>query len=616
MNAFKFLCLILVLVCSVSNTFGTCPFEHYKDVVTACTGENSLGIVYPAGTSNTEVTSFPLRLNDRKNGYTHGIGCLDETPSPAWFAMKIDQSGDLLMKISHSKGADIDFACWGPFWGESKQAMLENVCANFDTYFVDCKVPSSVNDCRQSQLEQCESRFAVVPGDSEIEKLNKRAKMSECKMEVDRRSQTEPEYECFYGKYNAFPIDYMTDCSFSGSQTESCFIGGAKKGEWYIILVTNFGKVAGNIEFTKINGDATTDCSVIVDAGSNSPVCEGEELKLYVQNPPAYSTCKWTGPNGFEAEGANPVINAAGVSAKGTYYVQITTHDGLISEKTPVNVDVISNTPIDTVVRVVATTVVDFKGTELSKEGTYQIFENNGQCSREYNVTVEEVPLLPAFIEQNGPVCEGVSLLLSIGDAPSNFDGVEWSGPNGFRSSSENPIVRFMNSNKSGKYSLKIKKDGLLFPVAPVDVKVIPKVVEKIYQKIEYGQTYEFDGETLSKRGKYTATFESEYGCDSTVELYLLVDMPDLVPDEFITPNGDGENDVWNIKNINLCPEAVIRLYDRYGKKVYEASNYSPENAWSGKDQSGRDLPSSDYWYTIDVQSADKVYYGHVTLMR
>ena len=120
----------------------------------------------------------------------------------------------------------------------------------------------------------------------------------------------------------------------------------------------------------------------------------------------------------------------------------------------------------------------------------------------------------------------------------------------------------------------------------------------------------------ICDRGVYTATFQSYYGCDSVVELSLIPEMPALEPDAFFTPNGDGENDFWRIKNIELYPDAMIRIYDRFGKTVYEATQYSSENAWTGKDKHGRNLPSTDYWYLIDVQSSDRVYYGHVTLLR
>lgn len=600
------------------NLFGLCPILNYTDVVTACTGDNDFGIVYKAGVSGVEIENFPLRPNKRTGkGFTHGIGCVDETPSPAWYAIKIDQPGNLLMNISHSEGADIDFVCWGPFTGESKQAMLENVCLNSDTYFADCVVPNTTNNCKMDQLEQCEVTYAVDSKAPSIDKVLSNERISDCKAEVERRSKTDTEYECFYGNSDAFPISYMMDCSFSRNASEPCFISNAKRGEWYIILVTNFGGVAGNIQFNQVGGAATTDCSVIVDAGSNSPVCEGNDLKLTVNNVPAYATCKWTGPNGFESTSASPVISNANLSHAGTYYAQITTHDGLQSEEIPVKVEVISNAAVDTTIRIVAGTTVKFKNVDLSEAGTYKVSETHGACTRIYNVTVVVVPLLPAYIEQNGPLCEGDSLVLSVGDAPtSGVEGYEWSGPNGFRSKDKSPLVPKMSKYKAGDYSLKIKKDGLTYPVAPVNVEVLSPIKEKIQVKIPFDGSYEFDGKVLTQQGVYTAMFESFYGCDSLVELTLVREMPDIEPATFISPNGDGDNDVWTIKNIDLYPDASVRIFDRYGKEVYSTTGYGQENIWDGRSNSGQTLPSTDYWYVIDIATVDKVYYGHVTLVR
>ncbi len=611
--------LFLVVCCFLTlNVFGACPFSEFTDVVTACTGANDLGVVYPAGTSKREVASFPLRPNKRTGmGYTHGIGCVDETPSPAWFAIKIDQPGNLLMNISHSEGADVDFVCWGPFKGESKQEMLENVCANSDKYFADCVVPNTSNTCKLDKLDQCESQFAVGTTASQMDIINAREKISKCKAEVEERSKLDTDYECFYGKYDAFPISQMSDCSFSKNTTETCYLENVKSGDWYLILVTNFSGKPGNILFTAVDGSATTDCSVVVDAGSNSPVCEGEYIDLFVNNLPAYATCKWTGPNGFVSDEISPKILGVKKSDAGVYYVQVTTHDGLQSEEIPVPISVIPNSPIDTVIKMVEGSSVTFMNVELSKSGNYMMTSKKGQCEKIYNVKVIVEPLLSAYIEQNGPICEGDSLILSVVDAPT--DGVEgyiWTGPNGFRSYADSPVVLKMNQSKAGEYYLHIQKEGLSFPVAPVNVEVISKIREKVFQRIPYGDTFEFAGEEISQRGTYFATFESANGCDSVVELMLVHEMPELVPDPVLTPNGDGVNDVWSIKNIEIYPEAVVRIFDRFGKCLYQETEYSQENAFVGKDQNGRELPSSDYWYSIDVQTSDRTYFGHFSLVR
>lgn len=173
-----------------------------------------------------------------------------------------------------------------------------------------------------------------------------------------------------------------------------------------------------------------------------------------------------------------------------------------------------------------------------------------------------------------------------------------------------------MSKYKAGNYSLKIKKDGLTYPVAPVNVDVISPIKEKIQVKIPFDGSYEFDGKVLTQQGVYTAMFESFYGCDSLVELTLVREMPDIEPATFISPNGDGDNDVWTIKNIDLYPDASVRIFDRYGKEVYSTTGYGQENVWDGRSNSGQTLPSTDYWYVIDIATVDKVYYGHVTLVR
>ena len=184
--------------------------------------------------------------------------------------------------------------------------------------------------------------------------------------------------------------------------------------------MTNFSRKPGNSTFTKVSGTATTDCSVIVDVSSNSPVCEGDTLNLYVNNLPAFASCKWWGPNGFESNEASPKILNVQNSDAGLYYAQITTHDGLKSDEVQINVSVISNAPVDTTLRIVEGDKIKFKNVELSKAGDYKVSVKYGQCTKIFNVKVVVEPLLPAYIEHNGPICEGDSLCLSIGHAPDS----------------------------------------------------------------------------------------------------------------------------------------------------------------------------------------------------
>ena len=63
------------------------------------------------------------------------------------------------------------------------------------------------------------------------------------------------------------------------------------------------------------------------------------------------------------------------------------------------------------------------------------------------------------------------------------------------------------------------------------------------------------------------------------------------------SPNDDNTHEFWEIENINLYPEALVQVYDRTGRQVYNRRNYinAEEDAFSGKDQQGRTLPSGTH---------------------
>ncbi len=66
----------------------------------------------------------------------------------------------------------------------------------------------------------------------------------------------------------------------------------------------------------------------------------------------------------------------------------------------------------------------------------------------------------------------------------------------------------------------------------------------------------------------YETAYTSIYGCDSIVTLNLNAEFVNIIPMPYFTPNGDGVNDVWIIKNIELLPDAKVTNFDRYGKRV------------------------------------------------
>lgn len=75
-----------------------------------------------------------------------------------------------------------------------------------------------------------------------------------------------------------------------------------------------------------------------------------------------------------------------------------------------------------------------------------------------------------------------------------------------------------------------------------------------------------------------------------------------------ITPNGDGTNDFFVIKNIEHHPNTVVTIFDRWGRKVYDNSNYN--NEWKAEGAS-----DGTYFYVIDVTD-DKKYNGFITVFK
>ena len=84
----------------------------------------------------------------------------------------------------------------------------------------------------------------------------------------------------------------------------------------------------------------------------------------------------------------------------------------------------------------------------------------------------------------------------------------------------------------------------------------------------------------------------------------------------FFTPNNDGFNDIWNIKGLEVQPEAQITIYDRYGKIITIYKPTSP--GWDGL-YNGKKMPSNDYWFTIeyiDTENTPRVFRSHFSLIR
>lgn len=111
--------------------------------------------------------------------------------------------------------------------------------------------------------------------------------------------------------------------------------------------------------------------------------------------------------------------------------------------------------------------------------------------------------------------------------------------------------------------------------------------------------------------GTYTVMVVSTDSCgftDFDTQLINVLPPCDIVIPNIITPNGDGANDYFKIKNIEYHPNSSLSIFDRWGKKVFSSSNYA--NEWKGDGSN-----DGTFFYILEVPD-DKKYNGFVQLLR
>ena len=70
----------------------------------------------------------------------------------------------------------------------------------------------------------------------------------------------------------------------------------------------------------------------------------------------------------------------------------------------------------------------------------------------------------------------------------------------------------------------------------------------------------------------------------------------------FISPNGDGKNDVLDYSQLKNKLNPKFTIFDRFGKLIFEGSEAN-NFTWNGK-QNGFVVETTSYWYVIEWTEA------------
>ncbi|MDY0906408.1 MBG domain-containing protein [Pedobacter sp. CFBP9032] len=112
----------------------------------------------------------------------------------------------------------------------------------------------------------------------------------------------------------------------------------------------------------------------------------------------------------------------------------------------------------------------------------------------------------------------------------------------------------------------------------------------------------------------YTVRVTNASGC-SRVESITIQVAEDykIVANNILTPNGDGVNDTWIVKNIDMYPGNEVRIFDRNGREMYSKKSY--DNSWDGTLR-GIPLAEGTYYYIITYGPDKLVQKGFITIIR
>lgn len=219
--------------------------------------------------------------------------------------------------------------------------------------------------------------------------------------------------------------------------------------------------------------------------------------------------------------------------------------------------------------------------------------------------------------------CPDSSLSYTAQIANYNIVSYVWSDPSGQVISTTDSIS---NITVLGTYSLTVTADNGCsytdtFEVKHFDVPVIQSL-EANGNSITVHATgtkpilYSINGTTWQSGNVFhnlptgVTTFYVKY-----VEGECIIKQDGVILDikNAITPNGDGINDHWIVKDLHVfgSKRSNVKIYDRYGFKVFEQDS-NTQFVWDGT-IAGRTVPTSSYWYVITLPDG-RVFNGWVVV--
>ncbi|NND51582.1 MAG: T9SS type B sorting domain-containing protein, partial [Flavobacteriaceae bacterium] len=239
--------------------------------------------------------------------------------------------------------------------------------------------------------------------------------------------------------------------------------------------------------------------------------------------------------------------------------------------------------------------------------------ENSNFCDYIGSVLLN-VLAAPVAEDQTIVFCHGTEIIL---DAGSGYDHYLWStGATTQSLTIEVPGTYWVEiSNGLGctsSFEFEVS-ESLDFEITDIEIRDF-QVQNSVYIQIDNTDgliEYSLDGIAYFESAYFTAVQPGIYevhvrkdNCNIATQTVLVGGFPN-----YFTPNGDGIHDLWQIKRPGFFENAIIEIYDRYGKLLKTMTTAS--EGWNGT-FNGQLMNPDDYWFIIRFN--DRIVKGHFAL--